>query len=164
MNSHLPVNWPPLITDARMPRRIVWRDRLLTLSMWGLMLFFARDIPVIVGAATLDWLGRDHNLMDIDVDIWVDELVPYVVASGVLGLWLLGWGLASLRRLRRARGMPQPPPLPIEADVERAGATQQQLEAWRDLRIAIVHLDQHGHIRVEDRRPVEHQKAEQLRL
>jgi poly-beta-1,6-N-acetyl-D-glucosamine biosynthesis protein PgaD len=149
VNKPPPIAWPPLITDARMPRRLIWRDRLLTLGMWLLLLYFARGAIALMVGEVLDWLGRDNPMPEID---WVRlgrQLAPYLLAAGLLGLWLLGWGLAAVRRVRRAERLPEPRPVSLEEDAKRGGCTPAELASWRELRVAIVHLDDHGHVRVE---------------
>jgi hypothetical protein len=39
-----PMRWPPLITDAKISRVVLWRDRLLTVAAWLVLFYLARDV------------------------------------------------------------------------------------------------------------------------
>lgn len=45
--------WPPLITDAELPRLVVWRDRMLTLGLWMLLLVLCPHPFYLLGSAVI---------------------------------------------------------------------------------------------------------------
>jgi poly-beta-1,6-N-acetyl-D-glucosamine biosynthesis protein PgaD len=137
--------WPPIITDAREPRLVVWRDRLMTVGMWLLLLYLMRHgIHVVLDAIT-DLFGHKLGAPDVDWASWWGRLQPYLIVAVFLGLWLAGWGFAALRRMRRNVGKPQPPALALAEEAHRAGSTEAALLAWRKLPVAVVELDEEGH-------------------
>jgi poly-beta-1,6-N-acetyl-D-glucosamine biosynthesis protein PgaD len=144
--------WPPLITAAAQPRWMVWRDRGLTVAMWALFalvchnfLFFAADeVRVAVGQPPRrEWdpLGQ------------VDRLRPFLVVALTMVTFLLAAGVMSVRRMRRNLARPKPPPLAVAEEAAHQEATAEALAAWRDLRVAVVHLDAEGRMHAEPHTP-----------
>jgi poly-beta-1,6-N-acetyl-D-glucosamine biosynthesis protein PgaD len=137
--------WPPIITDAREPRLVVWRDRLMTAGMWLLLLYLMRHGIHLVLDAITDLFGHDLGAPEVDWTMWWSRLQPYFIVAVFLGLWLVAWGFAALRRTRRDVGMPQPPELTLAEEAGRAGSPEADLLAWRKLPVAVVELDEEGH-------------------
>jgi hypothetical protein len=136
------VRWPPIITDVTLPRYIVWRDRLLTLAAWVLLLILASEMFHIVITHTLELFGHPQTGPRAQWAIWWDRLRPFVQVIVLMAAWLLLWGVTSLRRVRAYRQMRVPVPLTLAEEAANAGCTEADLLAWRELRIAIVYLDE----------------------
>jgi len=66
----------------------------------------------------------------------------------LLGI-LIAASFFTLRRIARARLLPEPRPLPIGDEARRVGMAEEDLAAARNLRIAVVHIDREGRHRVE---------------
>jgi hypothetical protein len=62
---------------------------------------------------------------------------------------LIVGSLLTLRRIARARLLPEPLPLSAGEEARRVGMTEEDLAAARNLRIAVVHIDPGGRHRVE---------------
>lgn len=140
--------WPPIISDADLPRFVVWRDRLLTAAMWLLLLWLCR-YPLHWGLDQLLGLfGHPQHLPPFDWrDRWT-RLQPYFAVVGLLAIWLIIWALASLRRIRRNARMPQPMALTLEEQALQAGCDADELSEWRNFQVCTAHVDEHGAISV----------------
>jgi len=66
---------------------------------------------------------------------------------GVLLLWLLGWGAVWVLSRWLTPLRPMPPPLDPATEAARHSADPAALLAWRDLPIAIVHVEERGRMR-----------------
>jgi poly-beta-1,6-N-acetyl-D-glucosamine biosynthesis protein PgaD len=142
-------HWPPLITDAGMSRRVVWRDRLMTLGLWLLLVYFSRHALQLIWYETLRLFGRAPVALDpINWDVSWDRLHPYAIAVAILGVWLMVWAYVALLRLRRAVSVPDPAILSTAEEVIQSGCSEAELASWRQLKVAIVHLDGVGRVRV----------------
>jgi hypothetical protein len=93
-------------------------------------------------------IGHERGGPPEDWALWWRQLWPYLVAVAALGLWLVAWAIISVRRVRRARTLPQPQPLTLAEAAVRVGATEAQLQAWRSLKLAVVQLDAQEHLTV----------------
>jgi hypothetical protein len=144
-----PKTWPPLVTGARLPRAVVWRDVALTLLVWVLLALLCRNFLLLVADEFRVATGRDRVGPEFDLLALWQRLSGYVVVVGVLLGVLSFAGLATLRRLRRLRARPLPVPLPPAAEAARHGVALGDLEAWRALRVAVVHVDGQGRMRAE---------------
>ena len=142
------VRWPPIITDVTLPRYIVWRDRLMTLAAWVLLLVLVSDLFRLVAAGPLEMLGHPQSGHGEKWTVWWERLRPFVQVILLMAAWLFLWGLISLRRVRIYRQMRVPAPLTLAEEAAHAGCTEADLLAWRDLRIAVAHLDEAGRPRV----------------
>lgn len=146
-----PAPWPPLIVARTKPTWVTVRDVVLTLVMWalfGLMLktefelFFGRYLERL-GMGEFDTQGR-----------WLEffqALGPFVQVALVLVSLLLVAGLLTLRRMARARSLPQPAPLMAGEEAKRVGMSEAELIAAREHRIVTVYIDADGKHRVERR-------------
>jgi poly-beta-1,6-N-acetyl-D-glucosamine biosynthesis protein PgaD len=142
------VRWPPIITDVTLPRYIVWRDRLLTFAAWVLLLVLVSDLFRLVAARPLAMLGHPQSGPAEQWALWWERLRPFVVVILLMAGWLFLWGLISLRRVRIYRQMRPPTPLTLAEEAAHAGCTEAELLTWRELRIAVAHLDEAGKPRV----------------
>jgi poly-beta-1,6-N-acetyl-D-glucosamine biosynthesis protein PgaD len=148
MSAQRPADWPPIITNARRPRAIVWRDRILTLAMWLLLLFMIRRGISGLWDETLELFGRVARGPGIDWEQLWDELSRYLAAAAVLCVWLLAWGLVSRRRQRQLAGTTPPTPLSLAEHAHDAGCSEADLADWRALRTMVVHIDENDRITV----------------
>ena len=146
------VQWPPIITDVRLPRYVVWRDRSLTIAAWAFLLALTSDLLHLVIAHILQLFGNPLTATGAQWAIWWDRLRPFAQVVALMAVWLTMWGLISLRRLRRYRQLQVPTPLTLAEQAAHAGCTEADLLAWRGLRIAVVELDEVGRPRVVPRR------------
>jgi len=147
--------WPPLITAARQPRWMVWRDRGLTLFMWLLFVLVCHNFLRLAADGVREVSGRPRVGPEWDPEMLWEPLRPFLVVSGLLVTWLLLFGLVGIRRIARDRARPMPPPLDTGEEAARQGADGAALAAWRDWRIAVVHLDDHGRMHAEPGPPPE---------
>ena len=145
----LPVPWPPLITDAKVPRRIILRDYALTVGAWVALAWFAEHELLLVLSQIHELLGGPQGRPLPDWALWWARLRPYAIAVAFLAVWLVGWGLMAMRRLRGYAQLPQPTPLTAVEQAVRYGCTEADLLAWRALKIAVVHIDPGDRVRVE---------------
>ena len=148
MTGKSPPAWPPIITDARLSRAVLWRDHILTLAMWLLLLFLMRRGLYALWDETLETLGRARRGPEIDWDQLWERLQRYLTAVLLLCLWLLAWGIATLRRQQSLAGTTTPQPLSPAEQARDAGVSEADLAAWRSLRIMTVHIDANDRVSV----------------
>jgi poly-beta-1,6-N-acetyl-D-glucosamine biosynthesis protein PgaD len=142
----IPTSWPPIITTAKLPRTVVWRDRLLTAVMWLLLFWLARRELLalwdVSGAMIVNgrlhftsWHGR-----------WV-LLHPYLKTIGALAVWELAWAIVGLWRRHHYSGLPQPQPLTAAEESRKFHNEPSDIEEWRKLKICVVEFDEDGTLR-----------------
>ena len=153
MSRKLPLDWPPLITDASVPRLLVVRDYALTILAWLALAWIAEHEIVLIVAQVRELFGAPPGRPLPDWQLWWDRLRPYVIAVAAMAAWLLAWGVAALRRTRRFARMPQPEPLSAADHAAQIGCSEAELVKWRSLKFAVVHIDAGDHIRVESGTP-----------
>jgi hypothetical protein len=134
--------WPPLITAAAQPRWMVWRDRLLTLGAWLLLALLCRNALITISGEVMQSLGLAENVPAPDFHEHMRRMQPYWVAVGLLLLWVGTWAMVWVLRRRLTRPAPMPEPLDPPSEAARHGADPAALLAWRDMRIAIVHVNE----------------------
>ncbi|MBS7790360.1 hypothetical protein KTR66_10150 [Roseococcus sp. SDR] len=139
--------WPPLITAAAQPRWMVWRDWLLTLSMWLLLALLCRHALLTLSAEILLLLGLRDEIPPLDFREHWRRMQPYWVAVGLLMLWLILWGSVWVLRRRLTRPAPMPRPLDTATEALRHEASAEALLTWRELPVAIVHVEHGGRMR-----------------
>ncbi len=143
--------WPPLITAARQPRWMVWRDRGLTLLMWVLFVLVCHNFIRLAFDEFRELTGRPRRGPEWDFEDMWDPLRPFLFVASVLVMWLLLAGIASVRRMQRNLARPKPAPLGLAEEAAEQGAAPDDLAAWRGLRVAVVHLDEQGRMRATER-------------
>jgi hypothetical protein len=143
--------WPPLITAARQPRWMVWRDRGLTLGMWVLFVIVCHNFIRLALDGLREILGRPRRGPEWDFDDMWDPLRPFLVVAVLLVTWLLSAGVVSVRRVQRNLARPKPAPLGVAEEAAELGAEEADLAAWRGLRVSVVHLDELGRMRAEEK-------------
>jgi len=125
-------------------------SRTLTLVFWGL--WFYLWLPIVTFAGW--WLGieRFHfHMIELEGYVGFLELVEiYLAIILVMAMALIGWAKYNHIRFRGVERRRERPPVSLEATAQHAGATPAAIEDWRDARIAVVHHDDHGHIRAVD--------------
>jgi len=136
--------WPPLIVADQIPRWVKWRDFLLTLMMWILFaVVLEREFKLFVGRLLEYW-----GLGDFETEAnWVEffeKLMPHIQATMMLVGVLALASLITLYSRRRSLLLPPPPPLAIADEARRAGMNETALAAARELRIAVVFIDEDG--------------------
>ena len=149
--SDASIPWPPLIVADQIPRWVKWRDFLLTLMMWILFaVVLEREFKLFVGRLLEYW-----GLGDFETEAnWVEffeKLMPHIQVTLMLVGVLALASLITLYRRRRGLLLPAPPLLEIANEARRAGMEEDALAAARDLRIAVVHIDENGTHRVTPR-------------
>jgi hypothetical protein len=143
--------WPPLIVADHTPRWVKWRDFALTLMMWILFaIMLETEFELFVGPHLEHW-----GLGDFDTEAnwgaFFGRLMPFIqIAMMLIGVLALA-SLITLYRRRRSLLLPPPPPLAIGDEARRAGLDEVALAAARELRIAVVHIDEDGTHRVTPR-------------
>lgn len=144
-------HWPPIITSAARPRAILWRDIILTLMMWAVLLL------ILYTELDLIWNGfhvlRGKPGIEIDPQLaqfW-RRLRPLLWLMAALVAMLAIATVISRDRRNRAILQSPPPPLAESAIAVRAGISEAELAAGREHRIAVVHVDDDGRLRIEQR-------------
>ena len=132
--------WPPLITAARQPAWMVWRDRALTFGAWLLLALLCRNALITLGGEVMTLLGLAEDIPAPDFEEHMRRMRPYWFAVGLLLLWVGSWALVWVLRARWGRPAPMPRPLDPPSEAARHGADPAALLAWRDMPIAIVHV------------------------
>jgi hypothetical protein len=143
--------WPPLIVARHIPGWVRWRDRLLTLLMWGLFAIMLETEFKMFFGDHLKQLGWGDFDTEANWPVFFERLTPYLVIAAVMVAALAGTGLRSLRLRRRALLLPQPPSLDPAVEARRAGLNTAALATARALRVAVVHFDADGTHRIEAR-------------
>ena len=144
----LPDQWPPLITSARQPAWMPWRDRLLTLAMWLLLALLCRNSIALAFDLLREAAGIDRRRPHPDFALFWARLEPYLIVTALLLMWIVTFGMVALRRLRR-RSRHAAPELPLAEEAATRGVTPDALDDWRAARIAVVHVDAPGRMRAE---------------
>ena len=141
--------WPPIIVARHTPRLVKWRDILLTSVMWGFfVLLLDTEFELFMGSY-LERLGFGPFDTDANWALYFYRLLPFLLATALLAVWLIIFGLRTVRRRSRALLLPQPVPLETADQARRAGLDEAVLIAARDQRIVIVHIDADGRHRFE---------------
>ena len=149
--------WPPLIVAGAAPRWVRWRDLVLTLLMWLLFAVMLETEFELIIQRNLVRFGLGKYRTDPNWAEFFERLAPFAaVASASIAVVVIA-GLFTVRRQRRALRLPPPPPLDLAAQAGRAGMSESDLGAARNLRIAVVHIGSDGRHRVEARDPASEQ-------
>jgi len=141
--------WPPLIVAADVPRLVRWRDFLLTLIMWGLFAaLLGAELGSILGIS-LEQFGFGPPGKDAERPRYVEQLMPFFLATATLGVMLIAASVLTLRRRRRSLHLPQPAPLEAADQARGAGLDEAALIAARERRIVIIHIDADSRYQIE---------------
>ena len=146
-----PAIWPPIIRDVALPRAILWRDRVCTVSMWFLLLWSCRSL--LRRLRDMSWkLFHEGHLEYSWAPGWA-YLQDHFMLIGLLAGWASVWTLITLWRRKRYQHLPQPPALTLEEEARRMGAAPADVSAWRKLKISVAHLDSQGKVSVLPKKP-----------
>lgn len=156
--------WPPLITAASQPTWMLWRDRLLSFSMWVLLAILCRNALLLVGEEALFLSGLSDQRPAPDFREHMRRMLPFWITIGMLLLWLLGWGAVWVLSRKFTPLRPMPPALDPATEAARHGADPTDLLAWRDLPVAIVHVAEGGRMRAETPAPAGQPAADGPRM
>jgi hypothetical protein len=141
-------DWPPIITNARHGRFVDLRDLILTLLMWALMLVILYTEIRFAWESLLVLLGRSDAQIDAELALFWRRMQPLLWLMGVLVVMLAIATLLSRRRRDEAIAGRQPDPLPEEAVAALAGLSVAAMAEARAHRIAVVHREADGSLRV----------------
>jgi poly-beta-1,6-N-acetyl-D-glucosamine biosynthesis protein PgaD len=139
--------WPPLITDAARPRWLLWRDRGLTLLVWGVFLALFVEQSWVLQARVETYLATP------DAE-WEFLLRPFVIVVGVMVAWLVLSAVLTYRRAVQARRTAQPHPLSLAAEAKHFGTTPEALTAARLHRIIAVTIAPDGRFGFDPADPI----------
>ena len=144
-----PQEWPPLIVAGTKPRWVKVRDVALTLLMWALFAITLETQFELLFGHYLERWGFGEFDTEARWGVFFEDLRPFLDTAYVLVGILIAASFFTLRRIARARQLPEPRPLPIGDEARRVGMAEEDLAAARNLRIAVVHIDPDGKHRVE---------------
>lgn len=147
--SHRP--WPPLIASGHVPRWVKWRDFVLTGIMWLLFAVMLEAEFELFAGPFLEHVGVGDFDTEGNWAEFFERLLPFVQIGVVLVAVLVVASLSTLRRRARGLLMPAPPALGMDEQARRSGMSEADLVAARELRIAVVHIENDGKHRVEAR-------------
>jgi poly-beta-1,6-N-acetyl-D-glucosamine biosynthesis protein PgaD len=151
MNTRLHARATPLILSRKVPRWLIVRDLLLTVSAWLVIVQSMRyvfDLLYDYLSAPIFKLTRTR--VPTLLEIWT-PLKAFVLVAVFLVIWLAVWAFYGTRRLRKA-GSSQPAPLPISEHANYLGLKPDELALWKTYRIAVVTFDAHNRIAEVSRR------------
>jgi len=144
-------DWPPLIVADREPRWLWWRDFIFTAAAWLLFGALVEKEFSFLRALYREKVEHLPVTVHSHWGLFTSELRPDFVVIAVLLLFLGGSGAITLRRRRRGFLMSPPAPLAPAAEAQRVGMAEGDLSVARGLRIAVLHVDSGGRVRVESR-------------
>jgi hypothetical protein len=147
------IPWPPLVRAAKVPLLVKARDLLLTLIAWGVLMYFMRDLWILLYEFTVDFFLKidTSNLVDW-LKIW-SRIAPFFYVAALLVLWIVVIGSLRRRAIRSTglihgknslRTVHQQFPLKqidIALLAERFGVEKSQLEQWQKMRTVDVSVD-----------------------
>jgi hypothetical protein len=136
--------WPPLIVAHSKPRWVVWRDVLLTMVMWILFAIMLETEFELFISHQLVRLGLGDFRTDPNWAEFFERLMPFVAVAVLLICLLLLASVFTLRRRRRGLLLPPPAALPIADQARRAGMDEAELAVARELRVAVVYINENG--------------------
>jgi len=151
MNTRLHPRATPLILSRQVPRWLIVRDLLLTVSAWLVIVQSMRyvfDLLYDYLSAPIFKLTRTR--VPTLLEIWT-PLKSFVLVAVFLVIWLAVWAFYGTTRLRKARSS-QPAPLPISEHANYLGLKPDELARWRTYRIAVVNFDADNRIAGVSRR------------
>lgn len=147
------IPWPPLVRAAKVPFLVKARDLLLTLIAWGVLIYFMRDLWILLYEFTVDFFLKidTSNLVDW-IKIW-SRIAPFFYVALLLVIWIVVIG-SLRRRAIRSTGMihgknslrtvhQQFPMKQIDLALlaGRFGVDKAQIEEWQKMRAVDVSVD-----------------------
>ena len=143
--------WPPLIVAHSKPRWVVWRDALFTLMMWVLFAILLETEFELFISRQLVRLGLGDFRTDPNWAEHFERLAPFIAVAVILICLLMLASIFTRRRRRRGLLMPPPSLLSIADEARRVGMDEAELAAARELRVAVVYIDEDGTHRIVPR-------------
>jgi hypothetical protein len=140
--------WPPLIVANEIPRWVKRRDVLLTLLMWALFAIMLETEFKLFFGPHLKNFGFGNLSREANWGVFFDRLSPFLLTALFLIVLLVLASVATLRGRHRSLSLAAPARLGNAEQARRAGMEVELLQNARSLRIAIVHLDTDGKMRV----------------
>ena len=140
------LDWPPLISSARLPAWLRLRDLLLTLAAWGVLFYLMSDTLRLAH----DYLRPPaFEFSSLEPPNWRElwgRLRPFFLYVAPLVLWLLFWALLRGRVMRATAPVAQPAPLALAAHAAGFGLDRKTVRPWQEARCLVVHFDAEGRI------------------
>jgi poly-beta-1,6-N-acetyl-D-glucosamine biosynthesis protein PgaD len=144
--EHVHLDWPPLISSARVPGWVRLRDLLLTIAAWGVLFYLMSDTLRLVN----DYLRPPaFQFSSLEPPNWRElwgRLRPFFLYVAPLVLWLLFWALKRGRIMRATAPVAQPVPLALATHAAGFGLEEAAIAPWREARCLVVHFDAAGRI------------------
>jgi len=138
--------WPPIISDAKRPVWIVWRDIAITAFAWTVFFFLvAREIDLAWQARPL-LSGGSVNHIDTGLEEFLLQVQPTLQIILVLVTILGVATLASRRRRNAALRQPQPTPVPDRELASDLGLGERELNDMRRQKIIAIDVDAQGKV------------------
>ena len=134
-------DWPPLIVAETAPAWVRRRDFFLTLLMWILFAIMLETEFELFFGRFLEQLGLGDFDTDGKWDVFFERLRPYVRLALMLASTLAVASILTLIRRRRTLRQPPPPPLSVAEHAANVGMDAEALQAARNLRNCVVHID-----------------------
>lgn len=143
LNDQCKPDWPPIISGARRPRWIVWRDVGITLCMWGIFLLIL-EIEFAIVWSRLPSLDGRFVYSNLGFSAIRTELRPAMVLIIILILVLGISTLFSRRRRANALLLPQPSPVADEDLARDLNISSEQMETFRKQKVIVLDVDAQG--------------------
>lgn len=134
-------NWPPLIEKGAVPPFIYVRDVVLTIIAWLVLALFLGDLFYYL----YDYFSYPHFRYSKTrgpdwATIWL-HLESFVYLAVFIVLFLIVWGFARRRTLRRIRDSVEPPVLSLEELLARRKMSPERLSELHAEKIVVVNFD-----------------------
>jgi hypothetical protein len=129
------------------------RDLILTVLMWVLMLVILYTEIRFAWESLMVLLGRSDAQIDAELALFWRRMQPLLWLMGALVLMLAVATILSRKRREEAITGQQPEPLAEAAVAALAGMSEAAMAEARSHRIAVVHRNADGSLRVEAKGP-----------
>ena len=153
MSNNAPLKWPPIIKSRKIPLLMRARDLILTMLAWALLMYFMRDLWLLLYEYAEDLILKIDTAHLVDwISIW-RRIAPFFYVALLLVIWIVVIG-SLRRRAIRSTGLihgknslrtvqQQFPMKQINLGVlaKRFGVDQSQLEQWQSMRTVDVSVD-----------------------
>ena len=155
--------WPPLVTNALVPRHIRVRDLLLTFLAWFCLLFFMRfGVLLLWDFLCYPVFELTHHQSPNWSLLW-ERLSTFVLLVIAVVFWIIGWAVKRRPQLRRQFDPRIAPILSLQEHATSLGLDPAEVERWRQERIVTVEFKNHRITAAHPHR-LEHPKSESSQL
>jgi hypothetical protein len=136
-----------VVPIGAIPKRIIVRDILATTLAWGLWLYICWDVIVMLETGLLMELDFNPE-SNMEWELFFRQLGISYTFSGIIIVFLIGWGIANSVLIARTLRMPFVPSVPLSAELqgEAYDCKPDDIRAWRDRRKLTVLIDDTGKI------------------